>query len=73
MFGKAGAEAIRSGADMAAVVNARRGMYTAADGRKYTREAATRRRLRLMPEQIFREAKDRDDAIRLLRLHGYIT
>lgn len=73
VFGKAGAEAIREGADMASVVNARRGMYAAADGRKYTREAATRRRLRLMPEQIFREAKDRDDAIRLLRLHGYIT
>jgi hypothetical protein len=71
-FGKAGAEAIRSGADMATVVNARRGMYTAADGRRYTREAATRQRLRMMPEQIFREATDRDDAIRLLRLHGYL-
>jgi hypothetical protein len=70
VFGKAGAEAIRGGADMASIVNARRGMYTAA-GRQYTREAAGRRR-RLMPEQIFREAKDRDDAIRLLRLHGYI-
>lgn len=72
VFGKAGAEAIRAGADIAAVVNARRGMYTAADGRKYTREAAVRRRLRMMPEQIFREATDRDDAIRLMRLHGYI-
>jgi hypothetical protein len=71
VFGKAGAEAIREGADMAAVVNARRGMYTAG-GRQYTREAAGRRRRRLMPEQILREAKDRDDAIRLLRLHGYI-
>jgi hypothetical protein len=71
VFGKAGAEAIRAGADMAAVVNARRGMYTA-DGRQYTREAANRRRRRLMPEQILREAKDRDDAIRLLRLHGYL-
>lgn len=72
VFGAAGAEAIRDGADIAAVVNARRGMYTAADGRKYTREAAVRRRLRMMPEQIFREATDRDDAIRLMRLHGYI-
>ena len=57
---------------MASVVNARRGMYTADDGRKYTREAATRRRLRMMPEQIFRETKGRDDAIRLLKLHGYL-
>lgn len=70
-FGKAGAEAIRNGADMAKVVNARRGMYTA-DGRLYTREAAGRRP-RLMPEQILREASgDRDEALRLLRLHGYL-
>jgi hypothetical protein len=71
VFGKAGAEAIRAGADISSVVNTRRGMYTA-DGRLYTREAATRQRRRLMPEQIFAEAKDRDDAIRLLKLHGYL-
>jgi hypothetical protein len=71
VFGKAGAEAIREGADMAAVVNARRGMYTA-DGRQYTREAAGRQRRRLMPEEIFRSARDRDDAVRLLKLHGYL-
>lgn len=71
LLGKDGAEAVRNGGDLAAVVNARRGMYTA-DGRQYTREAATRQRRRLMPEQILREAKGRDDAIRLLRLHGYI-
>lgn len=71
LLGKDGAEAVRNGADMAAVVNARRGMYTA-DGRQYTREAAGRARRRMMPEQIFREARDRDDAIRLLRLHGFI-
>lgn len=70
-FGKAGGQAIRDGADMSKVVNARRGMRTAADGRLYTTEAAGRRP-RIMPEQIFRDAKDRDDAIRLLRLHGYI-
>lgn len=70
-FGKAGAQAIRDGADMSRVVNARRGMQTAADGRLYTTEAAGRRP-RLMPEQILRDAKDRDDAIRLLRLHGYV-
>lgn len=71
LLGKAGAEAVRSGADMAKVVNARRGMY-AANGKQFTREAAGRRP-RLMPEQIFREANgSRDEAIRLLRLHGYV-
>lgn len=70
LLGKAGAEAVRSGADMAKVVNARRGMVTA-DGRLFTTEAAGRRP-RIMPEQIFRDAHDRDDAIRLLRLHGYV-
>jgi hypothetical protein len=70
LLGKAGAQAVREGADLAQVVNARRGMQTA-DGRLYTTEAAGRRP-RLMPEQIFRDARDRDDAIRLLRLHGYI-
>lgn len=70
-FTKAGAQAIRDGSDMAKVVNARRGMQTAADGRLYTTEAAGRRP-RLMPEQLYRDAKDRDDAVRLLRLHGFI-
>ncbi len=70
LLGEAGAEAVRNGADMAKVVNARRGIYTA-DGRLFTREAA-RGRPRLMPEQIFRDARDREDAVRLLRLHGYI-
>lgn len=69
-FTAAGAEAIRSGADLAKVVNARRGMVTA-DGRLFTTEAAGRRP-RLMPEQILRDARDRDDAIRLLRLHNYL-
>jgi len=75
VFGKAGAEAIRLGSDMAAVVNARRGMYTAAVGKRsllFTTEAAGRRRRRLMPESILAEATDRDDVLRLLRLHGYI-
>lgn len=93
VFGKAGAQAIRDGADIARVVNARRGMTTAADpsGRRRlvrderglftTTEATTRRgRLpgqvagaRLMPESIYEIAKgDRDEAIRLLRAHGYI-
>ncbi|GAB2951965.1 hypothetical protein GCM10027280_45440 [Micromonospora polyrhachis] len=74
-FTVAGAEAIRSGADPARVVNARRGMYEAG-GRLLTREATTRRGIgrpiRLMPEQIYRDARDRSETLRLLRLHGYI-
>lgn len=72
LLGKAGADAVRAGADLAKVVNARRGIQTAADGRLYTTEAAGRRP-RLMPEQIYREAgADRAEAVRLLRLHGYL-
>lgn len=76
MFTVAGAQAIRDGADLAQVVNARRGMYTAG-GRRLTREGTRRRgarRVRLTPEQIYVEAHgDRDEAVRLLRLHGYLT
>lgn len=71
VFGQAGAAAIRDGADMARVVNARRGMQIVGQ-RKFTTEAAGRRP-RLMPEQIYADARDRDDAIRLLRRHRYIT
>lgn len=71
-FTKAGAEAIRAGADIAQVVNARSGIYTAG-GRQFTTVGARRRRPRLMPEQILREAAgDRDEAVRLLKLHGYL-
>lgn len=70
-----GSRAIRDGADIARVVNARRGMYTAS-GRRLTTEGTRRRdarRVRLMPEQIYLEAGgSRDEAIRLLRLHGYL-
>lgn len=87
LFTKSGAAAIREGADMNQVVNARLGMYTAG-GERLTRSGATPRgfagqRLgarkgkpakRLMPEQIFVDAKgDRDEALRLLRLHGYLV
>lgn len=79
-FTKAGAQAVRDGADLSRVVNARRtkdSLYTAG-GLKYTTEATTRRgtgrRRRLMPESIYKIANgDRDEAIRLLKLHGYIT
>jgi len=103
IFTAAGARAIREGADMGQVVNARRGMYTTtAYGRtvQATREGTTRRgyfyrqerrraidrglvspsgrdfRLmtpRLLPEEIFRLADSRDEAIAMLRRFGYLT
>lgn len=95
-FTKAGAQAIRDGADFHQVVNSRRGMYTTAEG-KFTTEGMTRRGYahhvmaqnprwverapgtsrpkvkarRLMPEQIYKVATDRNDAIRLLKAFGY--
>lgn len=100
LLGAAGAEAVRNGADMAKVVNARRGMQTASvfgrdvlvttegttvrgdfgrarrDGRLLQRPGQRVRstaQVRLMPEQILLEAHgSRDEAVRLLRLHGYI-
>ncbi len=103
IFTVAGARAIREGADIGQIVNARRGMYTTtAYGRSVlaTREGATRRGLfyqqerrraidrglvgpsgrgfqlrtpRLMPEEIFRLADSRDEAIAMLRRFGYLT
>jgi hypothetical protein len=112
VFGEAGARAVREGADMAQVVNARRGMTTmSAYGRRVqaTTEGATRRgafyRLerartedrtgtrfardridvrrglpqfqlrtpRLMPEEIYRLAESRDEALAMLRRFGYLT
>lgn len=73
LFTKAGAEAIREGADIAQVVNARRGLYTAAGGVKATRVGARKRRVRLLPEECLRQAGgDRAKALRLLRTHGYL-
>jgi hypothetical protein len=96
VFGRAGARAIRDGANIGQVVNARSGMYTAG-GRQLTRSGITRRGLyggyridpetgklvrrkkgskvppRLMPEEIYRQAADREEAIALLREHGYLT
>jgi hypothetical protein len=76
-YGKAGAQAIRDGADMNQVVNARRGMTAAGT----TAEGTTRRGLanrplsgreRLMPERIYQVASDRDEVLSLLRRHGYL-
>jgi hypothetical protein len=111
VFGEAGARAIRDGADLSQIVNARRGMsLMTAYGRRVlaTREGATRRgafyRLeraraeqrtgtrfardriearqglprfelrtpRLMPEEIYRLAESREEAIRMLRRFGYL-
>lgn len=101
-FTVAGAKAIREGADIGQVVNARRGMSVAhVHGRdlQVTSEGTTRRGVygrqlrraggnfarfpgeryarsttpRLMPEEIFRIADDRDEQLRLLRRYGYLT
>lgn len=81
IFTKAGAESVRLGADINQVVNARRGMQTAQIGGRnvlLTSEGVTRRgaartnRPRVMPETILSAATDRDDALRLLKLNGFI-
>lgn len=85
MFTNGGAEALRNGANMSQVVDARRGMYTTADGLKATRAGATRRgwyggyteagragKARLMPEQLQRLSKNKAEYLRLLKDYGYI-
>lgn len=90
-FGVANSRAIREGADINQVVNAttRQGaMFTADDGRRYTREGTARRGvagsrikrsgnrgkvLRPTPWQIYKDARgSREEAVRLLRKFGYI-
>lgn len=64
-------QAIALGADIAQVTNIHRSLYVAG-GRQYTRVGAGKRP-RITPRQIFREApNDRDEQIRLLRLHRFI-
>ncbi|MFD7429044.1 hypothetical protein ACFV6Z_18655 [Streptomyces sp. NPDC059818] len=85
-FGEAAVKAIDEGADIGMVVNARRGMATATVfGRtvQATTESTTKRGIanrvipkgtpRLMPEEIFRQADNREHAIRLLRRYAYIV
>jgi hypothetical protein len=86
VLGKAGAEAVRNGADLNQVVNARRGMRPAQVGGRNvlittenttrrgtaSRAATGRRGARLMPETIQQIARDRDDYLRLLRVNGYL-
>lgn len=76
-FGVNAAQAIRDGADMNRVVNAGRSTFTAG-GKKFANDSTTRRgsgrAVRLTPEQIYLEADgDRGEAVRLLRLHRYLT
>lgn len=73
LFTKAGAQAIRDGADLNQVVNSRRGMRAAGT----TTESTTRfgvvpGRVRLMPEALYGQAGSRDEAIQLLMQHGYL-
>jgi hypothetical protein len=77
---------LEDGADVSQVINAHRGLYTAdAYGVrvKATQEGVTKRALagsrfdskrspRLRPESIYQIAKDREDALRLLRRFGYL-
>lgn len=78
LFGKAAAQAARDGANLAQLVNAESGMTAAGTTLTgTTRLGLAGRRLRgaarLMPEEIYRVAGgDRDQAVSLLRLHGYI-
>ncbi|WP_327378003.1 hypothetical protein OG393_31000 [Streptomyces sp. NBC_01216] len=102
IFTAAGARAIRDGAAITSVVNARRGMTTATAYRRQlraTREGVTRRGAyyrseraraiargqvpasgrgfqlrspRLLPEEIYKLAESRDEAIAMLRRFGYL-
>ena len=80
VFAKAGARAIRDGADIFQVVNARRHMaYRGA----FTNEGITRfgwagqllrpRQRRPTPETIYRLNPNREQAVEALRTYGYIT
>lgn len=79
MGSEAAAQAVRDGADLGRVVNARRlGSLYVAGGRGFTTEATTRRggarSPRPTPAQIYREAgEDRAEAVRLLRRFGYLA
>lgn len=75
-FGKANADAIRDGADITQVVNARHGMQSSVDGfghrTKTTTVGAHGQAARLTPESIYQEAASREDALAMLKRYGYI-
>lgn len=63
-------QALLAGGDLSRVINARRGGGL---GKMSTTEIAKRGQRRLTPDGVFAQARDRDEALELLRLHGYIT
>lgn len=101
VFGRAGAEAIRDGADLNKVVNDRRkaaGLSSAAEDQlgkireqgildqvrgldgdpliTFSRQSGQNRRdkrVRVMPETIYKVARDREHAIELLKANGFIA
>lgn len=72
IFTNAGAAAIRDGADIGQVVNARRGMTSAGTTTEATGRRGGAPRNRLMPEEIYRRAGSREEALALLREHRYL-
>lgn len=79
-------QAIEDGADIGKVINSSTGLYTAdLFGRKVKattygttkrsawRKANPNRLVRLRPESIYQFAENREDAIRLLRLYGWLA
>jgi len=84
VFTKAGAQAIRDGADMSQVVNARRGMsavqqWTTTEGTTtrgvfggYT-DAGRAAKVRLTPEGIYKLSATREESVSMLREYGYLT
>ena len=80
VFTNAGAQAIRDGADMYQVVNARRGMkfrgaFTTEGTSKHGLAGQILRRgqKRMTPETIYRLNPNREQAVEALRAQGYIT
>lgn len=80
VFTNAGAQAIRDGADMYQVVNARRGMkyrgaFTSEGGGKHgwAGQILRRGQKRMTPETIYRLNPNREQAVEALRAQGYIT
>lgn len=76
-FGKAGAAAIRDGADLFQVVNSRRGMLPGGLTREGTSRAGNFRRMtgstrRLTPEAIYGQQLGREETLELLRSNGYL-
>lgn len=80
VFTNAGAQAIRDGADMYQVVNARRGMkyrgaFTSEGASKHgwAGQILRRGQKRMTPETIYRLNPNREQAVEALRAQGYIT